>query len=50
VAVLLPVVNPDPAATVRAPMRPGPDLIGVEELTPEALPAYEAAFAAGYRR
>ncbi|GIJ51446.1 hypothetical protein Val02_83320 [Virgisporangium aliadipatigenens] len=40
--------NADPAATARALMRPGPDLIGVEEVTPEALPAYEAAFAQRY--
>ncbi|MER6444300.1 endonuclease/exonuclease/phosphatase family protein [Streptomyces venezuelae] len=40
--------NPDPAGTARALMEPAPDLIALEELTPSALPAYEATLAAAY--
>ncbi|WP_432984095.1 endonuclease/exonuclease/phosphatase family protein [Dactylosporangium sp. CA-233914] len=40
--------NRAPAATARAIMEPGPDLIGLEELTPEALPVYEAVLTSDY--
>ncbi|WP_433825050.1 endonuclease/exonuclease/phosphatase family protein [Actinoplanes sp. CA-015351] len=40
--------NPDPAGTVRALLESRPDFIGIEEITPEVLPAYRAAFGAGY--
>ncbi|MDQ0794743.1 endonuclease/exonuclease/phosphatase family protein [Streptomyces sp. B1I3] len=40
-------VNPDPAATARALAGAGADLVALEELTPSALPEYEAALAAG---
>ncbi|RPK79564.1 Endonuclease/Exonuclease/phosphatase family protein [Streptomyces sp. ADI97-07] len=40
--------NPDPAGTVRTLLRAGADLIALEELTPAALPAYEAALSADY--
>ncbi|MBB2943709.1 vancomycin resistance protein VanJ [Actinoplanes lutulentus] len=40
--------NPDPAGTVRTLLESRPDFIGLEEVTPEALPAYRAAFGAGY--
>ncbi|MFF4162582.1 endonuclease/exonuclease/phosphatase family protein [Streptomyces sp. NPDC001741] len=40
-------VNPDPAATARALAATDADLIAVEELTAPALPAFEAAMAAG---
>ncbi|WP_328469960.1 endonuclease/exonuclease/phosphatase family protein [Actinoplanes sp. NBC_00393] len=40
--------NPDPAGTVRTLVEAGPDLIGLQEVTPEALPAYAAALAPGY--
>ncbi|GAA2674127.1 endonuclease/exonuclease/phosphatase family protein [Actinoplanes palleronii] len=32
--------NPDPAATARALLAAGPDLVGLEEVLPEAVPAY----------
>ncbi|WP_229073197.1 endonuclease/exonuclease/phosphatase family protein [Actinoplanes sp. DH11] len=38
--------NPDPAGTARALLRSGPDLIGLEEIVPAALPAYEEALRA----
>ena len=41
-------VNADPAATARALAAVKPDLIGAEEVTPEALPAYQAALGAQY--
>ncbi|MFD6274347.1 endonuclease/exonuclease/phosphatase family protein [Streptomyces sp. NPDC060209] len=41
-------VNPDPAATARALAATDADLIALEELTAPALPAFEAAMAAGY--
>ncbi|MFC6567919.1 endonuclease/exonuclease/phosphatase family protein [Actinoplanes utahensis] len=41
--------NRDPAGTVRALVATGADLIGLEEVTPEALPAYAEAFPAEYR-
>lgn len=41
--------NPDPTGTARALAAADADLIALEELTPAALPAYEAALAAGYR-
>ncbi|MEV0381052.1 endonuclease/exonuclease/phosphatase family protein [Nonomuraea sp. NPDC050643] len=37
--------NPDPAGTARALARAGADLVALEELTPYALPVYEAALA-----
>ncbi|MFB9884528.1 endonuclease/exonuclease/phosphatase family protein [Planobispora siamensis] len=37
--------NPDPGGTARALARAGADLIALEELTPEALPVYEAVLA-----
>jgi vancomycin resistance protein VanJ len=40
--------NPDPAGTARALMAAGPQLVALEELTPAALPAYRAQFAARY--
>ncbi|GID56342.1 endonuclease/exonuclease/phosphatase family protein [Actinoplanes couchii] len=40
--------NPDPAGTVRALLAAGPDLVALEEVTPEALPVYTAAFTADY--
>jgi len=40
--------NPDPAGTARALAAAAPDLIALEELTPEALPAYADVFAADY--
>lgn len=40
--------NPDPAGTARALAQAGADLIGLEELTPEALPAYRAVLAPGH--
>ncbi|MGZ9928738.1 endonuclease/exonuclease/phosphatase family protein [Streptomyces sp. NC-S4] len=40
--------NPDPSGTARALSASAPDLIALEELTPAALPAYEAALAAAY--
>jgi vancomycin resistance protein VanJ len=40
--------NPDPAGTARVLRAAGPDLIGLQEVTPEALPAYAAALAAEY--
>ncbi|WP_069171310.1 endonuclease/exonuclease/phosphatase family protein [Streptomyces griseus] len=41
-------VNPDPAATARALAAVGADLVALEELTPSALPAFEAALAADH--
>lgn len=40
--------NPDPTGTARALIASAPDLVALEELTPSALPAYEAALAAAY--
>ncbi|MEU4424943.1 endonuclease/exonuclease/phosphatase family protein [Actinoplanes sp. NPDC024001] len=40
--------NPDPAGTVRTLVEGKPDLVGLQEVTPEALPAYAAAFGADY--
>jgi vancomycin resistance protein VanJ len=40
--------NPDPAATVRTQNADDPDLVALEEITPEAAPAYTAAFPAEY--
>ncbi|ARE79371.1 endonuclease [Streptomyces sp. Sge12] len=40
--------NPDPAGTARALIGAAPDLIALEELTPDALPAYGAALAPAY--
>jgi vancomycin resistance protein VanJ len=40
--------NSDPAGTARALALAGADLIALEELLPDALPAYEAALAPGY--
>ncbi|MFJ7591284.1 endonuclease/exonuclease/phosphatase family protein [Streptomyces sp. NPDC097617] len=40
--------NPDPAGTARALTASAPDLIALEEVTPSALPAYEAALAPAY--
>ncbi|WP_430785828.1 endonuclease/exonuclease/phosphatase family protein [Actinoplanes sp. G11-F43] len=40
--------NLDPAGTVRTLLAAGPDLVALEEVTPEALPAYLAAFPAEY--
>ncbi|WP_308285467.1 endonuclease/exonuclease/phosphatase family protein [Actinoplanes hulinensis] len=40
--------NPDVPGTVRTLLEADPDLVALEEVTPEALPAYRAAFPAGY--
>ncbi|MFC4118080.1 endonuclease/exonuclease/phosphatase family protein [Nonomuraea zeae] len=40
--------NPDPAGTARALARTGADLIALEELTPAALPVYQAVLAPGH--
>ncbi|MFD4032268.1 endonuclease/exonuclease/phosphatase family protein [Streptomyces sp. NPDC058637] len=40
--------NPDPAGTVRTLLGADPELVALEELTPAALPAYEAALSANY--
>src|SRR5690349_16314399 len=40
--------NPDPAGTVRLLRAAGPDLIGLEEVAPAALPALTTALAADY--
>ncbi|MFJ8187476.1 endonuclease/exonuclease/phosphatase family protein [Streptomyces sp. NPDC096105] len=40
--------NPDPAGTARALADAGADLIALEELVPDALPAYERALGARY--
>ncbi|MFF0378268.1 endonuclease/exonuclease/phosphatase family protein [Actinoplanes missouriensis] len=40
--------NPDPAGTARTLVEPRPDFVGLEEVTPEALPAYTAAFGRDY--
>ncbi|WP_346777209.1 endonuclease/exonuclease/phosphatase family protein [Streptomyces sp. HNM0575] len=40
--------NADPAGTARTLAGAGPDLIGLEELVPRALPAYEKALASDY--
>ncbi|MFI8207505.1 endonuclease/exonuclease/phosphatase family protein [Streptomyces sp. NPDC085937] len=40
--------NPDPAGTARALAGSGADLIALEELVPDTLPAYERALAARY--
>ncbi len=40
--------NPDPAATATALAAASPQLIALEELTPSALPVYEAALASRY--
>ncbi|GAA2627770.1 endonuclease/exonuclease/phosphatase family protein [Dactylosporangium fulvum] len=40
--------NTDPAGTARDLMAAGPDLIALEEVTPEALPAYVSALGARY--
>lgn len=40
--------NPDPADTARALAGTGADLIALEELVPDALPAYERVLAARY--
>ncbi|WP_405389325.1 endonuclease/exonuclease/phosphatase family protein [Streptomyces sp. NBC_01102] len=40
--------NPDPAGTVRTLLGADADLVALEELTPAALPAYEAALSADY--
>lgn len=42
-------VNGDPAGTARALAAARPDLIALEELVPDALPAYERALAPQYR-
>ncbi|MER7712332.1 endonuclease/exonuclease/phosphatase family protein [Streptomyces werraensis] len=41
-------INPDPADTARALAGSGGDLIALEELVPDALPAYERVLAARY--
>lgn len=41
-------VNPDPAGTARALLKPRADLIALEELTPSAMPAFAAALASDY--
>lgn len=41
-------VNPDPAATARTLLEAAPDLVGLEELTPQALPAYTAVLGGEY--
>jgi vancomycin resistance protein VanJ len=40
--------NQDPAGTVRTLVAAGPDLVALEEITPETVPAYAAAFPADY--
>ncbi|GLY00637.1 endonuclease/exonuclease/phosphatase family protein [Actinoplanes sp. NBRC 101535] len=40
--------NPDPAGTAQQLAATGADLIGLEEMVPEALPAYAAVFARNY--
>jgi vancomycin resistance protein VanJ len=40
--------NPDPAGTARALITPRPGLIALQEITPDALPAYASALAADY--
>ncbi|MEV0902974.1 endonuclease/exonuclease/phosphatase family protein [Actinoplanes sp. NPDC049802] len=40
--------NPDVPGTVRTLLAAGPDLVALEEVTPQALPAYRAAFPAAY--
>ncbi|MEV0644294.1 endonuclease/exonuclease/phosphatase family protein [Phytomonospora sp. NPDC050363] len=40
--------NRDPGATARTLMAAEPDFIGVQELTPQALPVYAEVFAAAY--
>ncbi|MFD3538404.1 endonuclease/exonuclease/phosphatase family protein [Streptomyces sp. NPDC058662] len=40
--------NADPAGTARTLTAPAPDLVALEELTPSALPVYEAALAGRY--
>lgn len=40
--------NEDPAATARALVGAGPDLLALQELTEQALPVYEATFRSGY--
>ncbi|MEU8251053.1 endonuclease/exonuclease/phosphatase family protein [Nonomuraea sp. NPDC048916] len=40
--------NPDPGGTARALAQAGADLIALEELTPDALPVYEAVLAPGH--
>jgi len=40
--------NPDPAGTARSLARAGADLLALEELTPAALPTYEAVLAPAY--
>ncbi|GAA1924525.1 endonuclease/exonuclease/phosphatase family protein [Streptomyces sodiiphilus] len=40
--------NTDPAGTARALAEAGPDLIGLQELLPQALPLYEETFAPDY--
>ena len=40
--------NPDPAATARALRDAAPDVIALEEVTPEALPAYTTVLAPAY--
>lgn len=41
-------VNTDPAGTAAALIETAPDLVALEELTPDALPAYEKALAPDY--
>ncbi|MET7369029.1 endonuclease/exonuclease/phosphatase family protein [Streptomyces sp. NPDC005566] len=41
-------VNPDPSGTARALLGARPDLIALEELTPSALPAFQAVLTADY--
>ncbi|MEU3554173.1 endonuclease/exonuclease/phosphatase family protein [Streptomyces fragilis] len=41
-------VNPDPAATARAVAAPRPDLIALEEVTPDSLPVIRAVLRARY--
>ncbi|GIG64888.1 endonuclease/exonuclease/phosphatase family protein [Phytomonospora endophytica] len=40
--------NPDPAGTAHTLVEAAPDLIALEELTPEALPAYAGVLTPGY--
>jgi vancomycin resistance protein VanJ len=40
--------NPDPAGTVRTLLEAEPDLVALEEITPDAAPAYAAAFPTAY--
>ncbi|BBH70886.1 hypothetical protein ACTI_75710 [Actinoplanes sp. OR16] len=40
--------NPDPVGTVRTLIASGPDFVGVEEITPEVVPVYAAAFGERY--